>query len=100
MCKYRTTLDMTQEVESQALTLAGSRNEARNVRDRERLIIDRDNTQVGSQRCKRIISNFWLRCGHHTNERRFTSRGKANQSDVCEGLELEYKFFLFARLAF
>ena len=69
MHQYGRTFDMPQEVQAQALTLAGAGNQPRYVRNGECFMPHIDDAQVRLQRGKRVVTDLWFRRRQHRNER-------------------------------
>ena len=92
-------LDVPQELQPEALALAGTRDEPGHVGDREALATGGDDTEVGHQRGEGVVSDLGLGRRHDADEGGLAGRGEADEGDVGERLELEDHLALLAGLA-
>ena len=87
-------LDMAEELESEALALAGALDEPRHVGDGEADIAGLHDAEVGVQRREGVLGDLRPR-GRDRGDQARLARGRvADQGDVGDGLELEGDFAL------
>ena len=92
-------LDVTKEVQAEASTLGGSRDQTGDVRDRIACVACRDDAQVRDQRREGVIGDLRARRAQGGDQRGLTRRGEADESHVRDGLQLENDVALLAGLA-
>ncbi|GGU58538.1 hypothetical protein GCM10010211_24400 [Streptomyces albospinus] len=92
-------LDMPQELQAQPLALAGTRDQARDVRDRVDRGTGRDHTQIGHQRGEGIVRDLRLGRGEHRDQRGLAGAGVADQRHIGDGLQLQHDVPRLAGLA-
>ena len=93
------TLDVAQEVKAEASPLGGTGNQAGDVGDRVARVASRHDAQVRDQRRKGVIGDLRARRAHCGNQRGLSSRRKADESHVRDGLQLKDDVALLAGLA-
>ena len=89
MHQHRAPFDMPQEVQPQAATFGGARNQAGHIGDGERVLPRRHHAEIRRQRGERIVGDLRLgrRDGRH--QRRLARRRKPDQADVGDRLEFQ-----------
>src|SRR6218665_789517 len=88
---------MPEKLQSETLTLAGSRNESWYIGYCEAVFSGLYHSQVGMQRGKRVIRHLWA-CGRKRgNETRLASRGIPNECDIRDGLQLKRELPFFTK---
>ncbi|SIA87503.1 Uncharacterised protein [Mycobacteroides abscessus subsp. abscessus] len=93
------TLDVAQEVKTEASSLRGTGDQAGNVGDRVARVAGRHDAQVRDQRRKGVIGDLRARRAQGRNQRGLTRRREANESHVRDGLQLKDDVALLAGLA-
>ncbi len=82
-------LDVAEELEAEALALAGAFDEAGHVGDREAHVARLDDTEVRVQRREGIVGDLGPRRRDRGDQARLARRRVAHQGDVGDGLQLE-----------
>src|SRR5436190_20678622 len=100
MKQRRATLDVTQELVTEAVTFVRPFDETRNVGYDECLIVIRpDNAEIRSESSKGIVGDLWLRRADDGDQRRFSRIRKSDDADIGDQLQLDEKLALFAFVA-
>ncbi len=82
------TVNMAEEVVSQTCTLCGTFDNAGNVsHNKGHALINIDNTQIGIQSGKMVISNLGTGIGSHRQEGGLTHIREAYETDVSQKLQ-------------
>jgi hypothetical protein len=55
-----------------------------------------DNAEVGAERCKGVGGYFYVYVGKAGNQGRFAGIGHTYETNICNELQFEFYFFLFA----
>ena len=98
MRQHSGALHVPQEVQSQALAFAGSRDQTGYIGHGEHFIAHAHHTEVRHQRGERVIGNLRLCSREHGDERGLARGGEAHQAHVRHGLELQGDFLGLAGL--
>ncbi|CAH0327828.1 hypothetical protein SRABI128_06503 [Microbacterium sp. Bi128] len=85
----RAALDVTEELQAQALALARAFDESGHVGDREADVAGLHDAEVRVQRRERVVGDLGPRGGDGGDEARLTGRREADQRHIGDGLELE-----------
>ena len=97
--QHRAALDVAQELQAEALALAGAGDEAGDVGDGEALVAGLHDAEVGHERGERVVGDLGPRRRQHRHERGLARRREADERDVGERLELEHDVAGVAGLA-
>ena len=97
--EHRAALDVAQEVQPEALALAGAGDEAGDVGDRVRAAARRDHPEIGRQRRERVVGDLRLGRADGADQRRLAGARVADQPDVGHRAQLEHEVARLPRLA-
>ena len=95
---HRAALDVAQELQPEALALAGAGDEPRDVGDRVGHITGRDDTEVGHQGREGVIRDLGPCLRQRRDETGLAGTGIADERHVGHGLELEHDVVVLPRL--
>ena len=97
--EHRAALDVAQEVQAEALALAGARDQARHVGDGEGRLAGGDHAEVRHEGRERVVGDLRPGRGQHRDQRRLARRREPDQPDVGDRPQLEHQVDLVAGLA-
>ena len=81
-------LDMPQKIMPQPCALAGTLDEAGQIRHDETALARPYHAQVRGKRGEMVIGNFWLCRRNHREQGGFSHAREAHQPHIRDGLEL------------
>ena len=93
-------LDVTQELDAQAMAVMRALDQTWDVGHHERgvIVVRADDAEVRLKRSKRVIGNLWLRRRDARDQRGLAGVGEPDQSDVGKEFQFETQLAFLAGL--